>query len=500
MKTVLLAYEREQDLAAVGTLLEARGLRVQRARSGVEALEVARREAPHILISDVLLPKLDGFALCRRVHEEPLLAHVPVLLHSFRIEGAKYEAFAAEVGALRFFPRGSTLEDLMVAVEEQLQGSGTVRMPALVPELLERREADRRRLGELERRLHELESAHQQLTVAERVAREAAEAAARERDAAARADAEALGALQARLRDADARERQMSLEVAQARDAATEAHNEQGRIAALEARLAELQASRARAQAAAIDADRAFAAQPVPTWLADMETHEIRAASDSAAALFGLGREALCGRSIAELLPAGVPGEDPAGVIEASLTLPGRAPVALELHFRSVSFDGRACWITSAREVTAERTSRTAHEQSVLRAQALERSPVATCVADAEGRVLQANAAFSALLGLDAEALASANLQQFEVAAEEGPTVRAVAVGGSRPDVRQCRWQRPDGASFDAEVRARLSRVRPDCAWSSCATCRSIVAPCIAPAASSSASPCCSSSCSAPTR
>ncbi|HSJ96368.1 MAG TPA: HD domain-containing phosphohydrolase [Myxococcota bacterium] len=452
MKTVLLAYEREQDLAAVGTLLEARGLRVQTARSGVEALEVARREAPHILISDVLLPKLDGFALCRRVHEDPLLAHVPVLLHSFRIEGAKYEAFAAEVGALRFFPRGSTLEDLMGAVEEQLQGSGTVRMPALVPELLERRESDRRRLGELERRLHELETANQQLTIAERVAREAAEAAARERDAAARADAEALGALQARLRDADARERQMSLEFAQARDAAKEAHNEQGRIAALESRLAELQASRARAQAAAIDADRAFAAQPVPTWLADMETHEIRAASDSAAALFGLARESLCGRSVAELLPAGVPSDDPAGLVEASFVQPGRPPLALELQFRSVSFDGRACWITAAREVTAERTSRTEHVQSALRAQALERSPVATCVADAEGRLVQANAAFSALLGLDAEALARSNLQQFEAVAEDEPTVSSVAVGGSRPDVRECRWRRPDGTSFDAEV------------------------------------------------
>ena len=454
MKTVLLAYERDQDLAALGTLLESRGLRVQTARSGVEALEVARREAPHVLISDVLLPKLDGFALCRRVHEDPLLAHVPVLLHSFRIEGAKYEAFAAEVGAIRFFPRGSTLEDLMGAVEEQLQGSGTLRMPALVPELLERRESDRRRLGELERRLGELESANQQLTVAERVAREAAEAAARERDEAVRADAEALGALQARLRDADVREREMSREVAQARDAARESRNEQGRIAALESRLAELQASRARAQAVAMDAERAFAAQPVPTWLADMETHEIRAASDSAAALFGTARESLCGRSIAELLPAGVPGDDPTGLVQASLVRPGHPPLALELRFRSVSFDGRACWITSAREVTAERTSRAAQEQSALRAQALERSPVPTCVADAEGRLLQANDAFSALLGLDAEALARSSLQQFETADKVEATVRTVAMGAERPDVdvRDCRWRRPDGSSFDAEV------------------------------------------------
>jgi PAS domain S-box-containing protein len=452
MKTVLLAYEREQDLAAVGTLLESRGLRVQSARSGVEALEVARRAAPHVIVSDVLLPKLDGFALCRRVHEDPLLSHVPVILHSFRIEGAKYEAFAAEVGALRFFQRGSTLEDLMGAIEEQLQGSGTVRMPALVPELLERRESDRRRLGELERRLHELESVNQQLAVAERVAREAAEAATRERGEAARADAQALGALQARLREADARERQMSLEVAQALDAAKETRNEQSRIAVLESRLAELQASRARAQAAALDADRAFAAQPVPTWLVDMETHEIRAASDSAAALFGTTRESLCGRSIAELLPEGVPGDEAAGPVEASLVRPGIPPLALELRFRCVSFDGRACWITSAHEVTDERASRAANQETALHALALDRSPVATCVADAEGHLLRANTAFSALLGLDVEALAQAKLQQFEVATEGETAFHSVSVSGVRPDVRECRLRRADGTSFDAEV------------------------------------------------
>ena len=308
MKTVLLAYEREQDLAAVGTLLESRGLRVQTARSGVEALEVARREAPHVLISDVLLPKLDGFALCRRVHEDPLLAHVPVLLHSFRIEGAKYEAFAAEVGAIRFFPRGSTLEDLMGAVEEQMQGSGTLRMPALVPELLERRENDRRRLGELERRLHELETANQQLAVAERVAREAAEAATRDRAEAARAGRrEAVGALQARLRDADARERETwRSKSQQARDGDAEEDAQRagpdrrarGRGSRNCSRAAR---ARRRPRSTRSAPSRRSRCRPgSPTW---RPTRSARRATRRPRCS-GRSREALCGRSIAELLPA----------------------------------------------------------------------------------------------------------------------------------------------------------------------------------------------------
>ncbi|HQR25163.1 MAG TPA: response regulator, partial [Steroidobacteraceae bacterium] len=134
MSTILLAYERDQDLAAIETLLQSRGYRVLKARNGLEALEVARSETPRAVVSDVLLPLLDGFALCRRLKEEAPTRHLPVILLSFRVEGPKYEAFAAEVGALRFFPRGSTLEDLAVALDSLKAGSDTMRIPALVPE------------------------------------------------------------------------------------------------------------------------------------------------------------------------------------------------------------------------------------------------------------------------------------------------------------------------------------------------------------------------------
>jgi CheY-like chemotaxis protein len=171
MTTVLLAYERDQDLAAIETLLQSRGHHVHRAHTGLEALELARHERPQAVVSDVLLPLVDGFALCRRLKEDPLLHHLPVFLLSFRVEGPKYEAFAAEVGAERFFPRGSTLEELAVAIDGLKTGSDTMRMPALVPELLDRREQDRRRVADLERQVKELETTNRLLAVAERVAR-----------------------------------------------------------------------------------------------------------------------------------------------------------------------------------------------------------------------------------------------------------------------------------------------------------------------------------------
>jgi len=452
MKTVLLAYERDQDLAAIETLLLSRNHRVLKTRSGVEALEVARRESPQVVVSDVLLPKLDGFALCRRIKEDPVLRHLPVLLLSFRIEGAKYEAFAAEVGAERFFPRGSTIEELITAIDELSQGSGTMRLPALVPELFEKREQDRRRVGELERQVKDLEGTRQRLEVAERVAREAAERLARERAEIASADAARIRELEFRLAELEARERKLAQAETEARGAAQQSQAELARVSLLETRLNELQTARARAQAAAVDAERAFAAQPVPTWLSDLETNELRAVSDSAAALFGLAPESLRGRSVLQLFEGYAPDAEATQPAEATLLRADGTRRALELRRQSVSYGGRACWLTTARDVTDERSQRSADELSRQHALTLQQVPLATCLADPEGRLRYANAAFLSLVGLEAEALPGARLQQFAVDDDGEGTIRSLAVSDDGEVLYQGRWRRSDGEAVDVEV------------------------------------------------
>ena len=452
MKTVLLAYDREQDLAALETLLQSRNLRVLKTRSGVEALELARRDAPHVIVSDVLLPKLDGFALCRRIKEDALLRHVPVLILSFRVEGPKYEAFAAEVGAERFFPRGSTLEDLAAAVDEVSSGSGTMRMPALVPELIERREQERRRVVELERQLKDLDRARQQLATAERLARESAERAALEREERAAADAARIRELEQKLEALESRQQQLAQAETAARGAAEQSQAELARIGALESRLAELQAARARAQAAAVDAERAFAAQPVPTWLSDMETHELRAVSDSAAALFGFAAESLRGRSVLDLLEDHAPDADPTQPQDVRCVRADGAQRLLELSHRSVSYGGRACWLTSARDVTDERARHAGQAREQRQADAFEQAPVAACLVDAEGRVQHGNAAFLAFAGLAPADLAGASLQQFMVDDTGEGTVRSLVSAADGRVASECRWRRADGSITDVEI------------------------------------------------
>jgi PAS domain S-box-containing protein len=452
MRPVLLAYEREQDLAAIETLLQSRGYRVLKAHTGLEALEMARQETPHAVVSDVLLPLLDGFSLCRRLKEDPVLRRLPVFLLSFRIEGPKYEAYAAEVGAERFFPRGSTLEEMAVALDAHKTGSDTMRIPALVPELLDKREHDRRHVAELERQVKELETTNRLLAVAERVARQKAEMGARELADLAAAESSKIGELQARLLELEASQQQLSAAESQARGAAEESRAELARIGVLESRLAELQASRAHAQAVSADAERAFRCQPVPTLISDMETHQVRAANDAAAAMLGIAAESLQGRSLAELLPGYVPGEDPSRAVDLAFAKPDGTPAMLELRRVSVSYAGRACWLSTVRDVTLERAERAAQLVLGARASTLEEAPIGVCLVDAAGDIQYANAAFHVLLGLDAGTAAGLSLRQFELGAGGETTIRSVAISTSGQLTQETRWRRSDGSIFDVEV------------------------------------------------
>jgi PAS domain S-box-containing protein len=459
LKTVLLAYERDQDLSAVESVLQARGHHVVKARTGVEALDAIRGNTPDVVVSDVQLPRLDGFALCRRLREDPSFLHLPFVLHSFRVEGPKYEAFAAEVGAQRFLPRGSTLEELVAAIDET-PGSGTMRMPALVPGLLDRREQDRRRLTELERQLRDLEASNQQLAAAERVARERAEHEARARAEFAASESVRIRELQLRIRELesshkqtkDAAEAARRAADAATRDAAAENRSELARLATLETRLTEMQTARSRAQAAATDAERAFAAQPTPTYLVDMESKLVHAASDSAAAFAGLEPAALRGKPFADVLRgAGFP-DDHAREAVVPWRRQDASEARLELRRLSTSYAGRACWLVTARDVTAEVT-RAEREQALAReARALDAAPEACGLVDADGRFQYANRALLALLEVEPQALATLTLQSLEDAESAEHTVRTTALTPQGLQRQETRWRRPDGVTFDAEV------------------------------------------------
>ena len=60
--------------------LEADGMEVLEASDGPTGLEKARNEGPDVILLDVMMPKMDGFEVCRRVKTDPKTAHIPILI------------------------------------------------------------------------------------------------------------------------------------------------------------------------------------------------------------------------------------------------------------------------------------------------------------------------------------------------------------------------------------------------------------------------------------
>jgi len=84
-KTRVLVVDDEQDLVwAVQHSLGDEGHEVLTAYDGVEALTVARRHHPDLVILDIVMPRLDGLQVCRRLRRDPTLAAVPILFLTVR--------------------------------------------------------------------------------------------------------------------------------------------------------------------------------------------------------------------------------------------------------------------------------------------------------------------------------------------------------------------------------------------------------------------------------
>jgi DNA-binding response OmpR family regulator len=66
--------------------LELEGHEAITANDGREALTLAREAAPDLLLLDIMMPELDGFAVCRALRDDPEFAHLPVVLLSARAQ------------------------------------------------------------------------------------------------------------------------------------------------------------------------------------------------------------------------------------------------------------------------------------------------------------------------------------------------------------------------------------------------------------------------------
>jgi len=79
---ILVADDSITTRSLLRSVLEVGGYKVRTAADGDEALRLLRSEPVHLLVSDVRMPRLDGFSLIARLRADPRTAHIPVVLFS----------------------------------------------------------------------------------------------------------------------------------------------------------------------------------------------------------------------------------------------------------------------------------------------------------------------------------------------------------------------------------------------------------------------------------
>jgi signal transduction histidine kinase/CheY-like chemotaxis protein len=121
MNKILIVDDNAQNLYMLEILLKTNGFEVESASNGIEALELANKSLPEMVISDILMPGMDGFSLCRKWMVDERLKSIPFIFYTATYTDPKDEAFALGLGARRFLIKPIAPDDFLAAVQEVFQ-------------------------------------------------------------------------------------------------------------------------------------------------------------------------------------------------------------------------------------------------------------------------------------------------------------------------------------------------------------------------------------------
>jgi PAS domain S-box-containing protein len=120
MATILVVDDRVENVEFLVALLGYAGHRVISARDGREALDVARGERPDLVVTDLLMPVMDGFDLARSLRAEPGLGHVRIVFYTATYVADDARDLARACGVRHILTKPAEAEDVLRVVSSAL--------------------------------------------------------------------------------------------------------------------------------------------------------------------------------------------------------------------------------------------------------------------------------------------------------------------------------------------------------------------------------------------
>lgn len=166
MTRVLVVDDNEQNLYLLRTLLSGHGYAVDEGRNGAEALASARTNPPDLVISDLLMPVMDGYTLLRLWKADDRLKQIPFIVYTATYTEPRDERLALALGADAFLIKPAEPDVFLLRMREVL-GAG---VPAAKPgtqrpleEIILLNEYNDVLVAKLEKKAHQLEERNREL-------------------------------------------------------------------------------------------------------------------------------------------------------------------------------------------------------------------------------------------------------------------------------------------------------------------------------------------------
>lgn len=126
---LLVVEDVPNILELLRVTLNFKGYPVITATNGQEALELVEKEHPALVVTDILMPKLDGFSFVHRLRKNPKNSRIPIIFLSATYVTPEDKAFAMSLGAIRFLEKPVDTEEFLLTIAEVLT-MGPATLPA----------------------------------------------------------------------------------------------------------------------------------------------------------------------------------------------------------------------------------------------------------------------------------------------------------------------------------------------------------------------------------
>ena len=160
---ILSADDKPENLYMLEALLRGHGHTVDSASNGLDALKLAERGVYDLIIADILMPRMDGFQLCRELKKDARLRHIPFIFYTATYTDPRDASLALSLGADRFLIKPLEADVLIREINEVVANKVPLDPQAVAEpedESIYLKEYNARLIAKLEKKMLDLEAAN----------------------------------------------------------------------------------------------------------------------------------------------------------------------------------------------------------------------------------------------------------------------------------------------------------------------------------------------------